>query len=194
MNVHGRHQRLVAAAGVLTALALVLSAGCTNEKTTGAPPPSPARTSATPTPTVASSVADAEQQARAAYTGYIQTWAIALQQADPDNPDLARYIADPLLSLTRHNIRIIKNNGAVQLGAQKATVLSAKVDLSGRPQMVTLTSCLDYSSIKLVYKSNQSPVPNSAITDPKVPAVVTVARYTTGQWLVNESKEGSHKC
>ncbi len=193
MNVHGKHPHLVAAAGVLTALAF-LTAACTTNKTTGAPPPSPAKTSATPTPSVDPSVADAEQQARAAYTGYIQTWAIASQAADPDNPDLPRYVADPLLSLTRHNLRVIKDKGAVQRGAQKATVLSVKVDLSGRPQTVTINSCIDYSDLKLVFKSNGSPVPNSAITEPKVPAVVTVAKYTTGQWLVNESKQGSHPC
>jgi hypothetical protein len=193
VTVHGKHQRLIATTGVF-AVALVLNAGCTDKKRDVAVPPSPVTSSASPTPSVDPTIADAEQQARAAYTGYIQTWALASQAADPDNPDLPRYIADPLLSLTRHNLRVIKDKGAVQRGAQKATVLSVKVDLSGRPQTATINSCLDYSGMQLVYKSNGSPVPNSAITDPKVPAVVTVAKYPTGQWLVNESKQGSHPC
>jgi len=140
------------------------------------------------------SVADADQQARAAYAGYIQTWALASQAADPDSPDLARYIADPLLSLTRSNIRRIKEMGAMQVGAQKATVRSVQVELNATPPTVTINSCLDYTDRKLVYKSNQSEVPNSGPKTPKVSAVSKVVRYASGQWLVNEVKQGSDPC
>jgi hypothetical protein len=192
MTVHGTHQRLVAVAGVL-ALALVASTACTNKKSTGTPP-APAPTSASPTPSVNPSVADAEQQARAAYAGYIDTWVVAAQQADPDNPNLARYIADPLLTLTRHNLRTMKDNGWVQVGAQKATVQSVQVDLAATPPTVTIKSCLDYSNRKLVYKANQKEVPNSGPGTPRVPAVSKVVRYDSGQWLVNEVKQGSEPC
>jgi hypothetical protein len=99
-----------------------------------------------------------------------------------------------LLSLTRNNIQKLKDIGAVQLGAQRSTVVATKVDLAAKPPTVTITACLDYSALKLVYRSNQSPVPNSAITNPKVPSIATVWLYTTGQWLVNESKQGTHTC
>ncbi len=193
MTVHGSPRRLVAAAGVL-ALALTLNAACTRKDSTGTPPQTQAPTSASPTPTVDPKVADAEQQARAAYAGYIQTWAIASQQADPDNPDLARYTADPLLTLTRRNVRRLKEIGAVQVGAQKATVQSVKVDLNGNPPTVTINSCLDYSDRKVVYKSNQSPVPDSGPATPRVSAVSKVTLHTTGQWLVSEVKQGSDPC
>ena len=192
MTAHGRSRLLIAAAGALV-LTLAATTACTNKKPTGTPP-SPTPAPASPTPSVDPSVATAEQLARAAYTGYIQTWATASQQADPDNPDLARYVADPLLSLTRHNIRWLKDIGAVQVGAQKATVLDVQVNLATKPPTVTITSCLDYSELRLVYRSNQSPVPNSGGGDPKVPAVATMWLYQTGQWLVNNSKQGSHTC
>ena len=192
MTVPSRNRRLSLAAGAL-ALTLAATTACASKKPTGTLP-SPAPGSAAPTPSVEPSVASAEQQARAAYAGYIQTWAIASQQADPDNPDLARYVADPLLSLTRHNIRRLKDIGAVQIGTQKATVVNVQVDLAAKPPTVTITSCLDYSDLRLVYKSNQSPVPNSSGGDPKVPSVATVWLYLTGQWLVNNSKQGSHTC
>jgi len=193
MNVRVTYRRRGAATLVLLALAMAISAACTT-KGSSSPRPSSTQTSTTPMATADPSVTDAEQQARAAYTGYIQTWALASQTADPDNPDLARYAADPLLSLTRHNIRTLRGNGQVQVGAQKATVLSAKVDLAASPPTVTINACLDYSELKLVYKSNQSPVTGSEIKNPRVSAVVTVAKYTTGQWLVNESKQGRDPC
>ncbi len=192
MNVRVTHGRRLATALALLALAPVFGAGCTSEP--GSPAPGPSPTSTAPTPSVDPSVADAEQLARAAYTGYIQTWALASQAADPDNPDLARYVADPLLSLTRHNIRKLKDIGAVQVGAQKATSQSVQVDLKASPPTVTIKSCLDYSSMKLVYKSNQSPVPNGAPKTPKVSAVSKVTLHTTGQWLVSEAKQGSDPC
>jgi hypothetical protein len=193
MNVRATSRRSVAATLVLLVLGAGSAVACTRND-----PRKPAQTSgpasSSPTPGVDPAVADAEAQARAAYAGYIQTWAIASQAGDPDNPDLVRYVTDPLLGRVRHSLRVIKDKGAIQVGAQKATVISATVDLAAKPPTVTLKACLDYSALKLVYKSNQSPVPGSEITQPKVAAVVTVARYTTGQWLVNETKEGTDAC
>ncbi|MFC0533921.1 hypothetical protein [Phytohabitans kaempferiae] len=130
----------------------------------------------------------------AAYNGYIQTYALASQAADPDDLNLARYVADPLLSQTRRNIRKLKDIGAVQVGAQKASVVRNEVDLSAKPPTITLYSCLDFSDMKVVYKSNQSPIPGFSISKTNAPAVVTVWQYETGQWLVNATKEGSHSC
>jgi hypothetical protein len=140
------------------------------------------------------SVAAARQAALDAYAGYIQTWALMSQTADPDNPDLARYVADPLLSLTRHNLRVMQNKGKVQIGAQKATVLSSQVALISAQPTVTIHACLDYSALRLVYKSNQSPVPGSVITNPKLSVVATVWLYKNGQWLVNKIDDGSDPC
>jgi len=134
------------------------------------------------------------QSAIGAYNGYVQYWAIASQAADPNNADLARYVADPLLSLTRHNIQRLHDNGEVQIGAQTATILSTQADLGNAQPAVTIHACLDYSALKLVYKSNGAPVPSSAIKTPKVSTVATVWRYQTGQWLVNKVESGTDSC
>jgi hypothetical protein len=117
--------------------------------------------------------AAASRAAVTAYQGYVRAFAAAAQIPDPEYPELSRYAADPLLSLTRHNVRVLKTNGEVQLGAQTATVTSTTVDLAHKPPVVTIHACLDYSTLRLVYKTNHSPVPNSQITTPKVSAIVT---------------------
>jgi len=191
MTVFGSRQRLAASAAALV-LALTLNTACSSEDPTRSDTREP--TSASPTSTVDPKVADAEQQARAVYAGYIDTWVTAAQNADPENPDLARYVADPLLTLTRRNVRRLKDIGAVQVGAQKATVRSVKADLTANPPTVTIDSCLDYSNRKVVYRSNQSPVPNSGPATPRVPAVSKVTLHTTGQWLVSEVEQGKEPC
>jgi hypothetical protein len=188
----GMYRRHAARALVLvTALG---AAGCTGKTTPPAATPSVVASSASPTPSVDPSTAAATQAAIAAYNGYIQTFAVAAQAADPDDPNLARYLADPLLSLTRHNLQTMKDRGQVQVGAQKATVTSTQVDLNAAQPVVTIHACLDYSALKLVYKSNHSPVPNSEIKTPRVSAIATVWLYQSGQWLVNNTKQGNDTC
>ncbi|WP_344514069.1 hypothetical protein [Dactylosporangium maewongense] len=178
----------------LSMVGLCTLTACTS-KDPSSTPTSPATSSApTPTPTVDPSVARAVQSAIGAYNGYIRYWAIASQAADPNNADLARYVADPLLSLTRHNIQRLRDNGQVQLGAQTATIMSTQADLDAAQPSVTIHACLDYSALKLVYKSNSSPVPNSAIKTPKVSSIATVWRYQTGQWLVSKAESATDPC
>lgn len=179
---------------MLLALTAML-AGCTSK----APKPravsnSPSPSSTMSTPAVDSSTAAATDAAVAAYNGYIRAFGQAAQAADPDDPNLASYVADPLLSLTRHNLRTLRDRGQVQVGAQTASVISAQVDLATSQPTVTIHACLDYSSIKLVYRSSRSPVPDSEIKNPKVSAIATVWLYKTGQWLVNDTKQGNNQC
>ncbi|MEV6922961.1 hypothetical protein AB0M46_00405 [Dactylosporangium sp. NPDC051485] len=188
-----RRTHVVAELAALTMVGCSL-AGCTGKGPSAPPSASPAASTPSPSPTVDPSVAQAVQSATAAYRGYIQYWAIASQAADPNNPDLARYVADPLLSLTLHNIRRLRDNGQVQLGAQTATIVSTQADLDAAQPTVTIHACLDYSALKLVYKSNSSPVPNSAIKNPKLSTIATVWRYQTGQWLVNKIDDGTDPC
>jgi hypothetical protein len=151
-------------------------------------------TSPSPSPSEDSKAADAQTKALAAYKGYLIAYASASQAANPDDPNLASYLADPLLSLTRHNIRILKDKGEVQIGAQTAMIVRSQADLAAFPPTVTIHACLDYSALKLVYEASRSPVPNSALKRTRVSAVVTVANYATGQWLVNDTKQGSDTC
>jgi hypothetical protein len=189
---HRMYRRHVAPA--LALVATLTAAGCTGKSPTPASTPSAAAKSASPTPSVDASIATATQDAIAAYNGYIQAFATAAQAADPDDPNLARYLADPLLSLTRHNLQTMKDRGEVQVGAQKATVTSTQVDLSAAQPVATIHACLDYSALKLVYKSNHSPVPKSQITNPKVSAIATVWLYQSSEWLVNNTQQGHDTC
>ena len=182
------------AARMLVLVAALGAAGCTGKSTPPAATPSVGASSASPAPSVDPSTAAATQAAVAAYNGYIQTFALAAQTANADDPSLARYLADPLLSLTRHNLQTMKDRGEVQVGAQKATVTSTQVDLNAAQPVVTIHACLDYSALKLVYKSNHSPVPNSEIKTPRVSAIATVWLYQSGQWLVNNTKQGNDTC
>lgn len=182
-----------AIAGLLALVTAFAIAGCTGDDTPPVTPPGQATKSIEATPTVDPGAA-AEQQVLAVYHGYIEAWAVASQAADPDDPNLPRYVADPLLSLTRHNIRKLKDIGAVQVGAQKAAVLDTAVDMEAKPPKATIRACLDYSALRLVYKSNQAPVPNSEIKQKKVAAIATVTLHTTGQWLVTQSKQGNDEC
>ncbi|MBN1171066.1 MAG: hypothetical protein JXA67_02730 [Micromonosporaceae bacterium] len=179
---------------VLGALLLAQVFGCTDDGHDAGSPSRNASSSTATTPAADSSVAAATEAAVAAYNGYIQAFGQAAQTADPDDPNLSRYAADPLLSLTRHNLRTMKDRGQVQIGAQTATVTSTQADLASAQPAVTVHACLDYSSIKLVYASNRSPVPNSEIKDPRVSAIATVWLYQTGQWLVNDTKQGNDPC
>lgn len=187
-------QRHLAVVFLLVA-ALLLSACGTGENHGGNSTPA---TAISRSPAVSSTVdpqtAAALRAATAAYQGYLAEFARAAQRADPDDPDLARYLADPLLGTTRRSLRAMRDKGEVQLGTQTATVTRAEADLTGGQPSVTIHACLDYSTLRLVYQANRSPVPNSRITHPKVSAVATVWLYKTGQWLVNDSKQGDEPC
>jgi hypothetical protein len=195
----GKTRRSWAVAPALMTVLLVLGTGCGSSGSQSPPTNSgtPSASAAAPSSATTSQDAKATAASKAAvtaYVGYVQAFAAAAQVPDPEYPALSRYAADPLLSLTRHNVRVLMTNGEVQLGAQTATVRSAAVDLKHSPPLVTIHACLDYSALRLVYKANHSPVPNSQITTPKVSAIVTAWQYLNGQWLVNEAKDGTDPC
>ncbi len=170
---------------------VVLAAGgCTHKSATTPPSSAPSSPAGSPSPSVDPVLAKAID----AYNGYIAAYASASQTANPDDPNLANYIGDPLLTLTRHNIRVLKNAGQVQLGAQTATVKSSQANLNANPPTVTINACLDYSQLKLVYQATHSPVPNNSLKQTKVSVLATVAQYPDGRWLVNDTKSGGSSC
>ena len=192
-----RGSRWVVAHVVVSAV-LALSAGCGGSGSQSPVNSSPASRSVPASPLITASQdpkdAAASQAAVAAYLGYVQAFAAASQIPDPDYPGLSRYLNDPLLSRTRHELFSMRDKGLVQVGAQTATVTGTTVDLTSVQPSVTIHACLDYSALRLVYKANRSPVPNSQIKTPRVSAIVTVWQYVNGQWLVNDSKDGADRC
>jgi len=175
-------------APTLVLVAALAAAGCTGKSAPPAARPSAAAGSASPTPSADPNVAAARQEAITAYNGYFQAYAAASAAGNPDDPNLATYAADPVLSVTRHNIRVdFADTGKVQVGVPKVTVTVGKVDLVGQPATVTLNVCLDYRGLSLAYKSNHSPVPNSALTGDPYTGSAVVTRFTDGRWLVTQA-------
>lgn len=168
---------------IVTLLAMPALAAC------GPRPPRPARSSSapstSPSPTADPKVADATAKAIAAYDGYVKAYANAATTANPDDPNLAKYIGGPLLSLSQHNLRVLKDHGAVELGSPKATVSSSRADLAASPPTVTVESCMDYSDYRLVYQANQSPVPNSSLKLKRYTSTATVSLFADGRWLAS---------
>jgi hypothetical protein len=184
---------------VVAAVAFLLSSGC-GSGGSQLPPTSSSwssmSTSASSSVTASQDPkeAAASEAAVTAYLGYVKAFAAASQIPDPDYPDLARYLNQPLLSRTRHTLRLMRDKGVVQVGAQTATVTGTSVDLASDQPSVTIHSCLDYSALRLVYQASRSPVPDSQLTKTKVPAIVTVWLFVNGRWMVIESKDGTGSC
>jgi FlaG/FlaF family flagellin (archaellin) len=177
----------VALVWTLAALMLVVTAGCSREGKTPTPSTEPAPTSsptAASTPTVDPRIAAASKAALAAYSGYVTAYAAAAAVANPDDPNLARYIGGALLVLSRHNLRQLKDHGAIELGRPKATLIGNRTDLGGSPPTVTIEACVDYSDYQLVYKADRSPVPGSSLKVPRYRTTAKVTLFVDGRWLV----------
>lgn len=178
----GTYRRCTVVAVMVTSTLAVVA--CTGKSATPASTPTTKAASASPTPSVDPSVAAATQAAVAAYNGYFMAYAAAATTANPDDSNLATYIGGPLLSLSRHNLRTLKDHGAVELGNVKTTVVSSTANLAASPPAVTVQACVDYTDYRLVYQSNQSPVPNSALKIKRYTTTATVNLFADGRWLV----------
>ena len=186
MQRHGKtsgRSVAVCALGTALLLAALSAAGCQSGSPT-ATPSSPSRSSTAVTPSVDPSTAAAIDASVAAYQGYFAAYAVAAAVPDPDDPNLARYAGGALLSLSQHNLRTLKDHGAVELGHPKTTVTSSRADLSASPPTVTVQACVDYSDYRLVFKVNQSPVPSGSLARSRYATTATVNLFTDGQWLV----------
>lgn len=101
---------------VISAAALVMAAGCSTGTAATALPDGPTRTAAattpatvTPTPT-----ATAEPGPVEVYTAWWTALEHAYGAGDPDDPALAEYAVDPILSRQRHSITTLTQQGIVQ--------------------------------------------------------------------------------
>lgn len=168
-----------------TLIALVVGVTACQSDKAPASTPATASPAASVTPSVDPSVSAATSAAITAYQGYVAAYAHAAASADVDDPNLAKYIGGGLLILSQHNLRQLAEHGAIELGTPTATVTSTTADLTAAPPTVTVNACIDYSTYRLVYKSNQSPVPNSALAVKRYATTATVQRFAGGAWLVS---------
>lgn len=127
--------------------------------------------------------AAAERAALAAYAGYLTASRAANAKSDPHHPDLAKYLADPLLTRVRLAIREAKEHGAMRTGTLVSDPTVTSVSLDTVPAVVEIQDCLDATNYKLVYTKTRKPVPGT--TGGRYLATATATRYPDGRWLVN---------
>lgn len=144
-------RRAVAAA---LALMTVLSVtGCTEPK----PAPTPAGPpSVSAPPSVAAppdTKATAEAKAVQAYRGMWKAYAKAGLTANPDEPDLPVYAADPALKLLREGLAGYRAKGQVFKGEYGSSPSVAEATPAATPTTVVIADCLDSTNF-LVYKAS----------------------------------------
>ncbi|MFU8850979.1 hypothetical protein ACNAW0_08350 [Micromonospora sp. SL1-18] len=166
----------------LLSLALVgASAGC------GAEPEAAAHPLTGPGGTPAArSTADeqaATKAALAAYSGYLAASQTASARSDPGHPELARFLADPLLTRVRVAIRTAKEHGAMRTGTLVSEPTVVSVDLAADPPTVEIQDCLDATGYRLVYAKDHRVVPGTG--GGRYLATATATRYPDGRWLIN---------
>lgn len=179
-----RRGLIISTIGVVAAVSMI---ACGGEADPGSPTPSAASAPPIPaSPTLGAAEQAATAKAVAAYNAYFAEYVAAAAIPDPDDPRPSDYLGGALLSLSRHNIRMLQDHGAVELGHPKTTVTATHLDLAGEPPTVTIDACVDYSDFRLVYKDSQSPVPNSSLDRVRYTTTATVNLFADDRWLVSD--------
>ncbi|MBE1485825.1 hypothetical protein [Plantactinospora soyae] len=127
--------------------------------------------------------AAAEKSALAAYAGYLNASRKAELAGNPLDPELRKYLADPLLTRVRLTIRDAKEHGAMRTGKLVSNPAVIGVDLDSDPATVSIQDCIDTTGYRLIYKKNRAVVPGSA--GGRHLATATATRYPDGRWLIN---------
>jgi hypothetical protein len=189
-----RRRRLIVPTATVVS-ALVLVSGCSGGEDSELPATKPSTgansTSASSTTTKDPSAAAAMAAATVAYLGFFTTYAEAAAVADPDEPRLSQYAGGALLARSRHDLRTLKDHGAVELGNPTATILGGQADLAAAPPSVHVEACVDYHDYRLVYQNNRSPVPNGDLKVKRYKVSVTVQLFADNRWRVAEAE--SHR-
>lgn len=124
------------------------------------PPPSPEAGAGTPTATL-----DPEhQEILDVYYGAVEAMMTAQKAGDPDHPDLTRYFLERTPALINLQGGIRQNDDRGTYYAGDLTVVDAGVtdiDLDAVPPTATIESCVDYANYQLVYREDDSPVPDA---------------------------------
>ncbi|BCL15112.1 hypothetical protein [Micromonospora sagamiensis] len=127
--------------------------------------------------------AAAGKAALAAYAGYLNASRAASARSDPHHPDLAKYLADPLLTRVRLAIREAKEHGAMRTGKLVSDPTVTVVSLDTVPAAVEIQDCLDATGYKLVYAKTRKVVPGTGAG--RHLATATATRYPDGRWLIS---------
>lgn len=172
------------------ALGAALLAGCSDQK----PDPPTASSSASPVVTVAPSPS-ADPAAVAAstevlnrYRRFRAVYVAAGRTADHQNKDLLSYLETPMKQEIVAFLFQMSQKNIVYSGAPQSNPKITRVDLSAKPQTVTIEDCYDATNYILVYKSNLKPVPTKG--DPRrIVLQTTATNYGADRgWLLTKSQ------
>lgn len=174
----------VGLAGLLTTLVAGLAACGGGSK---APSSSP---TSSPSPSTAATSAEAEAAAKAlaAYQGYIETLNKDSKTANYQDPDLRKYIGDPLLGDTIDALAQMNEAGLVGTGATQNSPKIVEVKLDQPVKTVIIGDCVDSSNVGLAYKTSGSPAPLvSTDASRRIKMTAEAVLYDDGRWLVRKS-------
>lgn len=125
----------------------------------------------------------AEKAALAAYAGYLNATHEASERSDPHHPELAKYLADPLLTRVRLTIRKAKEHGAMRTGKLVSDPTVTMVSLDTVPATVEIQDCLDATNYQLVDAKTRKVVAGTGAG--RHLATATATRYDDGRWLIS---------
>ncbi len=181
--------------GAAVAAAVALS-GCHGSKpgpavtTPATPRPSPSAT-----PSVDPTRAAATTDILAAFNGYrtAESQANTSGTATPTQ-ELQKYLGDPLLTQVVAGLQQNRTKGVYYTGNVTTDPKVTDVRLGDQPPSGTIRSCEDYANYRLVYRSNNSPVPVPPANRRFM--VTYTATLVTGQgWrITNASSDRSQTC
>jgi hypothetical protein len=151
------HVCRVAGFAAMALLATGLAA-CGGEDDDLPPPASPAAA-----PPSSSTIPPEHQEILDVYYGAVDAMVAAQQAGDPDDPNLTRYFLERTPALLNIQSGIRQNDDRGTYYAGDLIVVNAEVtgiDTDATPPTATIESCVDYTTYQLVYREDDSPVPD----------------------------------
>jgi hypothetical protein len=148
--------------------------------------PDASTTTVASSPTSAGPAGDAATKALASYDGYWQAYVAAAANPGASTPDLAKYVADPLLTELRAELLQYHDQGIVYKGRPTWTPRVTSVNVSTRPYTASIEDCFDNAQWLPVFaKTGQSAAAPGQAT--RYVITTTVRLYDTNGWLVVDS-------
>jgi hypothetical protein len=176
--LYGGMAVLVLVAGVL---GVVIWRTANSDDTVVLPPLATATGTASSEP-----IDDASTRAIAAYNGYWDTFVKAAANPAAPTPDLATYVADPLLTELRLTLRQIRDQGIVYKGRPTSSPRATSSNTTTAPFSVAIEDCFDSTDWVPVYSANgqSAAAPGQAS---RYVITSTMKLFDANGWLVVET-------
>lgn len=137
---------------------------------------------------------DAPTKALAAYNGYWETYVTAAANPGAPTPNLAKYVADPMLTTLRVTLRQFRDQGIVYKGRPIWAPRATSVNTTAVPYSVSIEDCFDSAAWTPVFASTgkSAAAPGQAN---RYVITSTVKLFDVEGWLVVESRaDRSRSC